>query len=196
MTVELTDRIEMAESDEITLDELYERLERMPVPEGYKVEIVEGSVHMTPQHWTHWEIIRKVLRQLEDQFGLDAKIGSDVRIDFPGHLNGFAPDLVKIADGAEPDSHGRFSAEDVELIVEVVSRATAANDYGPKLEAYAAAGVPAYLVVDPYTARCRLYTHPKGGGYGSELAVDFGEPVKITETSVEITIATDGLPRD
>ncbi|MGY1453363.1 Uma2 family endonuclease [Streptomyces sp. SS8] len=196
MTVELTDRIEMAESDETTLDELFERLERMPVPEGYKVEIVEGSVYMTPQRWTHWRIIRKVLRQLEDQFGLDAEIGSDVRIDFPGHLNGFAPDLVKITEGAVPDAQDRYSPDDVELVVEVLSRSTAANDHGPKLKAYAAAGVPAYLIVDPYGARCHLHTHPKDGGYGSELTVDFGEPVKITETSVELTIATDGFPRD
>lgn len=196
MTVELTDRIEMAESDETTLDELFERLERMPVPEGYKVEIVEGSVYMTPQRRTHWKIIRKVLRQLEDQFGLDAEIDSDVRIDFPGHLNGFAPDLAKIAEGAVPDARGHYSPGDVELIVEVLSRSTAANDHGPKLKAYAAAGVPAYLVVDPYGARCHLRTHPKDGGYGSELTVDFGEPVKITDTSVELTITTDGFPRD
>ncbi|MCW2868835.1 MAG: hypothetical protein JWL99_155 [Streptomyces oryziradicis] len=46
MTIELTDRIEMAESDELTLDDLFEMLERMPVPEGYKVEIVEGTVYV------------------------------------------------------------------------------------------------------------------------------------------------------
>ncbi|MEE1940395.1 Uma2 family endonuclease [Streptomyces sp. TRM 70361] len=176
MTVEPAGRIEMTGSGETTLDGLFERLERMPVPEGYKVEIVEGSVFMTPQCWTHWDIIRKVLRQLEDRFGPDTEIISDVRIDSPGRLNGFAPDLAKIVDGAEPGAHGRFSAEDVELVVEVVSRSTAANDYGPKPAAYATAGVPAYLVVDPYTARCRLFTHPKDGGYRSELTTDFGEP--------------------
>jgi hypothetical protein len=49
----MTDRTEMTEPDELTLDKLFERLERMPVPEGYKVEIVEGSVHISPQRWTH-----------------------------------------------------------------------------------------------------------------------------------------------
>jgi hypothetical protein len=43
MTV-LEDSIAMAESDNTsTLDETFERLEKMPVPEGYKVEIVEGT---------------------------------------------------------------------------------------------------------------------------------------------------------
>ena len=42
-------RIAMAESDNTsTLDEMFERLETMPVPEGYKVEIVEGTVYMSP----------------------------------------------------------------------------------------------------------------------------------------------------
>ncbi|MEU5594367.1 hypothetical protein [Streptomyces sp. NPDC020298] len=49
MTV-FEDRIAMAESDNTsTLDEMFERLETMPVPEGYKVEIVEGFVYMSPQ---------------------------------------------------------------------------------------------------------------------------------------------------
>ncbi len=43
MTV-LEDRIEMAESgDELTLDMMFEWLEKMPVPEGYKAEIVGGT---------------------------------------------------------------------------------------------------------------------------------------------------------
>ncbi|GAA2416783.1 hypothetical protein GCM10010420_53810 [Streptomyces glaucosporus] len=80
--------------------------------------------------------------------------------------------------------------------MEAVPRATAADDHGPKPEAYAAAGVPACLVVDPYTARCRLCTRPGDGGDGSEPAVGFGEPVRIIGTSAEATIATDGFPRD
>jgi hypothetical protein len=44
MTV-LEDRIEMADADANTkrLDEWFERLERMPVPEGHRVEIVGGN---------------------------------------------------------------------------------------------------------------------------------------------------------
>jgi hypothetical protein len=88
MTV-LDDRIEMADTDADTkrLDEWFERLERMPVPEGYKVEIVGGTVHMTPQRDTHWVIIRRIVRALEDRFGMKVKVFSDVRIDFhlPGH---------------------------------------------------------------------------------------------------------------
>ncbi|MGW1889971.1 hypothetical protein ACWCP6_06830 [Streptomyces sp. NPDC002004] len=66
MTV-LEDRIEMAENDAADpLDAWFERLEKMPVPEGYKVEIVGGSVFMTPQRDAHWEIIRWIVRAPEE----------------------------------------------------------------------------------------------------------------------------------
>ena len=88
MTV-VDDRIAMAVENTEHLDDWFESLERMPVPEGYKVEIVEGTVFMSPQRSMHWEIIRRIVRALEDTFGMHVKVFSDVRIDFPGHLNGF-----------------------------------------------------------------------------------------------------------
>ncbi|MFD6725827.1 Uma2 family endonuclease, partial [Streptomyces sp. NPDC060131] len=90
MTV-LDDRIAMAESDNTRrLDKMFERLERMPVPEGYKVEIVGGVVYTAPQRDIHWQTILEILWALEDHFGRrQARIFSDVRIDFPGYENGF-----------------------------------------------------------------------------------------------------------
>lgn len=68
MTVVDTDRIDMADiSDERTLDMMFEWLE--PVPEGFKVEIVEGTVHMSPQRDTHWEITFGILEQLRTTYG-------------------------------------------------------------------------------------------------------------------------------
>ncbi|RAJ65646.1 putative restriction endonuclease [Streptomyces sp. Amel2xB2] len=196
MTVELTDRTEMADSSELSLDALFELLERMPVPEGYKAEIVEGTVHMSPQRDAHWEIIRRIVRALEDRFGMDVKVKSDVRIDFPGHKNGFAPDVAKLRDAASPGEDGRWRYQDIEFVAEVISRGTGQNDYGPKLRTYAAAGVPVYLIADPYVGRCHLCTQPKGTAYRTELTVDFGTPVDLTATPLAMTLPTAGFPRD
>ncbi|MEN8650945.1 Uma2 family endonuclease [Streptomyces sp. 21So2-11] len=196
MTVELTDRIEMADSDELSLDELFERLEHMPVPEGYKVEIVEGTVYMSPQRDTHWEIIRRIVRALEDRFGMGVRVKSDVRMDFAGHNNGFAPDVVKLSDEAEKSEQGRWHYRDIEFVAEVISRDTALNDYGKKKDAYAACGVPVYLIADPYQGKCHLYTSPKGGEYQTELAVNFGTSVDLTGTAVDLTLETGDFPRD
>ncbi|MFE4607987.1 Uma2 family endonuclease [Streptomyces niveus] len=197
MTVVETDRIAMAdESDELTLDSLFGSLEAMPVPEGYKVEIVGGTIIMSPQRDTHWAIIRRIVRALEDRFGMDVTALSDVRIDFPGHLNGFAPDVAKLADGAGKDAKGKWHANDVRFVAEVLSRSTALNDYGPKKTAYATAGVPVYLIVDPYIGRCHVYTEPKEGEYAVDRTINFGEEIDLTGTDVDLVIKTDGFPRD
>ena len=103
MTV-LEDRIAMADADanNLSLDEWFERLERMPVPEGYRVEIVGGNVYMTPQRTNHWEIIFEIAQTLRNRFGKGRKVLSDVRIDFPGHANGFCPDVVLFKESAKP----------------------------------------------------------------------------------------------
>jgi Uma2 family endonuclease len=197
MTV-LEDRIEMADADANTkrLDEWFERLERMPVPEGFRVEIVGGNVHMTPQRDTHWEIIRRIVRAIEDRFGMDVRVFSDVRIDFPGHENGFCPDVVKLKVSATKDDEGHWRYQDVEFVAEVISKGTAANDYGPKKAAYALAEVPVYVIADPYQGRCHIYTHPKGDDYATETKVAFGDTMDLTGTVVGLTLTTDEFPRD
>lgn len=195
MTV-LEDRIEMARSSgELTLDMMFEWLERMPVPEGYKVEIVEGNIYMAPQRDTHWEIILDLVEQLRAKYPRK-RVKSDVRIDYPGHLNGFASDVTVMTEDAEKRPGGLWRHEDVEFVAEVISKKTAANDYGPKKDAYAAAEVPVYLVVDPYTGRWHLYTQPKDGEYRGELTFDFGDEIDLTGTLVDLVLKTDEFPRD
>lgn len=197
MTV-LEDRIAMADADANTerLDEWFERLERMPVPEGFRVEIVGGNVYMTPQRDTHWEIIRRFLWAIEDRFGRRVTVFTDVRIDFPGHQNGFCPDIAKLRDSAKKDDEGRWRYQDVEFVAEVISEGTAANDYGPKKTAYAVAEVPVYVVADPCQGRCYVYTEPKDGDYENRRPVDFGTDIDLTGTVIDLILKTDDFPRD
>jgi Uma2 family endonuclease len=195
MTV-LEDRIEMAnESKGLTLDTLFEHLERMPVPEGYKVEIVEGAIFMSPQRDTHWEIIADLYEQLRTKYPRK-RVKSDVRVDYPGYLNGFASDVTLMAEGASKPDTGYWRCQDVQFVAEVISRGTAPNDYGPKKTAYALAEVPVYLIADPYQGKCHLYTQPKDGEYISELSVTFGADIDMTDTVLGLTLKTDEFPRD
>ncbi|MEV5235125.1 Uma2 family endonuclease [Streptomyces pseudogriseolus] len=194
MTV-LEDRIEMAESgDELTLDMMFEWLEKMPVPEGYKAEVVGGHVFMTPQRDTHWDIIADIYDQLRAE-NPRKRLKSDVRIDYPGHLNGFASDVTLLAEGAAKNDKGRWRCEDVVFIAEVISQKTADNDYGPKKGAYATAGVPVYLIVDPYTAEWHLHTLPQDGVYHAVVSFPFGQEVDLTRTAVGLVLKTDEFPR-
>ncbi|MFF7881944.1 Uma2 family endonuclease [Streptomyces sp. NPDC007896] len=192
MTVVENDRIAMATINEQTLDELFAQ---MIVPEGFKAEIVEGAIYMSPQRDVHWETILLIVEMLRDHFKRRAKVLSDVRVDFPGHLNGFCPDVAKLRDGSEKDAEGRWRYQDVEFIAEVISKDTARNDYGPKKTAYALAEVPVYLIADPYQGRCHVYTQPKDGEYVTETTVSFGGDVDLTAT-LGLTLKTDEFPRD
>ncbi|WP_129308439.1 Uma2 family endonuclease [Streptomyces sp. L2] len=195
MTV-LEDRIAMAESDtENMLDEMFDRLEKMPVPEGYKVEIVEGTVYMSPQRDTHWEIILDIVEQLRPKYPRK-RIKSDVRLDYPGHLNGFATDVTVMVEGAEKTETGHWRYQDVEFVAEVISKGTAANDYGPKKTAYATAEVPVFVIADPYQRRCHIYTQPKEGDYEIETTVPFGSDLDLTHTVVGLILKTDEFPHD
>jgi Uma2 family endonuclease len=195
MTV-LEDRTAMADANTKSLDEWFERLERMPVPEGFRVEIVEGNVFMTPQRNTHWQVIRRILQALERRFGEDVLVFTDVRVDFPGQENGFCPDVAMLKDGAETDRTGHWRYQDVEFVAEVISKGTAANDYGPKRTAYAEAVVPVYVIADPYQGRCHIYTDPKDGDYADPVRVDFGTDIDLTGTVVDLVLKTDDFPRD
>ncbi|WNM35991.1 Uma2 family endonuclease [Streptomyces sp. Li-HN-5-11] len=194
MTV-LEDRIEMADADAKSLDEWFERLERMPVPEGYRVEIVGGNVFMTPQRDTHWNITFRIAGAVAAKFGME-RVFSDVRIDFPGHKNGFCPDVALLKDSAKKDDKGHWRYQDVDFVAEVISQGTAANDYGPKRIAYAEAEVPLYVIADPYQGRCHVYTDPKDGDYADPVKVDFGTDIDLTGTVVDLVLKTDAFPRD
>lgn len=82
------------------------------------------------------------------------------------------------------------------FVAEVVSRETAANDYGRKKHTYATAEVPAYLIVDPYTGEWHLHTLPEDGEYHSTVSFGFGEDIDLTGTVVGLTLKTDDFPRD
>ncbi|MFE7571955.1 Uma2 family endonuclease [Streptomyces sp. NPDC057539] len=196
MTVIEIDRIAMAdESDELTLDRMFQALEEMPVPEGTKVEIVRGNIFMSPQRQVHWEITLDIIEQLRATYPRK-RLASDVRIDFPGHLNGFCADVAALSDESVKDPKGRWRYQDVEFIGEVISKRTAVNDYGPKKAIYAAAQVPVYLIADPYTGRCHIYTEPKEGEYTDERTTTFGKEIDLTATVVGLTLKTDEFPRD
>ncbi|MFI6768341.1 Uma2 family endonuclease [Streptomyces sp. NPDC050355] len=191
-----SDGIEMAEPTENQrrLDELFEWLET--APEGYRIEIVGGEIFMSPQRNVHWQTIRQILRALEDRFGMDVLVTSDVRVDFPGQENGFCPDVAKFADGAKEDGEGRWHYQDIEFIAEVVSKGTAPNDYGPKKAIYAEAEIPVYVIADPYAGRCRVFTDPQDGDYKGDITVPYGDPIDLTATVVGLTISTAEFPRD
>lgn len=191
-----TDRTDMADADTSGLEEEMALLERMTIPEGYKAEIVEGAVVVSPQRKTHWRIIELVLLQLKESYGRRANTLSDVLLALPGRGNGFAPDLLKLSDAVDLDGPDEWSYRDVEFVLEVISRETRDNDHGTKRRAYALAGVPVYLIADPYTGKCHAFGRPEGETYENELTVKFGEDLDLAPLGMSLRLETEDFPRD
>ncbi|MGW7246147.1 Uma2 family endonuclease [Streptomyces decoyicus] len=183
------------EAGSAELDDLFDRLDQRHIPEGYKVEIVEGTICMARQRGTHRETLADIYEQLRTRYPRK-RLLSDVRIDFPGCLNGFAPGLVALAEGATTNDKDQPRYQDIEFVAEVVSQGTAAHDYGPKKRAYALAEVPVYVVADPGAGRCRVFTRPQDGDHRADLTLAYGQPIDLTDTVVDIALSTEEFPRD
>ncbi|GHF51253.1 hypothetical protein GCM10010218_36000 [Streptomyces mashuensis] len=177
------------------LEEMFELLYSI-TPELFHSEIVGGAICMVPKRNVHSVIVTSVFRQLMRCSGPGAEVVYDVRLDLPGWRNAFAPDVYKLSAGARPDARGEWRYQDVEFVLEVITRGTAENDYGKKKDAYAAGEIPVYLIADPYTGECQVHTDPRDGAYQHVRTVPFGEKVDLTDTVVGMTLETDRFPRD
>lgn len=180
--------------DSAELDAMFEEIEHLNLPADYRVEIIEGEILINPQRKVHATIIRLLTRALEDTLGRKANILWDVRVDFPGHLNGFAPDVALVKEGAEEDDAGNHDYRDVEFVAEVVSRGSRRADYEAKLNVYAVAGVPTYLIADPMSGAVHVYHDPREGRYVDEVVYMFGSTFTLPHPKV--TIDTSNWPRD
>ena len=74
------------------------------------------------------------------------------------------PDVMVLHADA-PRSATRMAAEHVLLAVEVVSPTSTERDWITKPRAYARAGIPAMLIIDPQRRAMALLTQPVVGGY-------------------------------
>lgn len=101
------------------------------------------------------------------------------------------PDLV-VADETIAD-RPRVWGSDVELVVEVVSPSSILTDWVHKRSEYAAAGVPAYLVIDVQseTPRIALFDHVEGEDYADP--VGDGRSVVLHLGGRDIPVALDDL---
>lgn len=100
------------------------------------------------------------------------------------------PDLVVLERGAGP-GHGRLMpSEVITLLVEVASKTSVTRDYGVKRSIYAAAKIPAYIIIDPIMAQSVLLTEPVGHGedadYRRQRITKFGDPTPLEPLGIEL----------
>jgi Uma2 family endonuclease len=185
----------MTAVDERRMAEAAEFFENFEPPEGFKVELLRGEiVMMAGPDWVHNTIVQSVQDQIPSDRWHRVQT-QDVAI--PGETSEPQPDLVVVERGAFKGPGRLVPAPVVTMVVEVVSKSSADRDYKLKRSMYAAGRIPAYLILDPFTARCVLLTDPAGAGddadYRGQHTSKFGEPVWIE--ALELSLDTTDFQR-
>jgi Uma2 family endonuclease len=147
-------------------------------------ELVEGVVYdVTPEYNRHMRTVMHVFRRLDAVFrdDLTCNTGS-VRV---SALSLFAPDVFVLDGGVPLDPEDAVPVGAVKLVVEV-SVTTQRRDRGPKLIAYAKAGVPEVWLIDPRPEVGELvrYRDPDGASYRTVDRFEVGENAADLDVAV------------
>ena len=129
---------------------------------------------------------------LREAFGPEriALPGSEVAIGRQdGRCTVRIPDAMLLRRASDPTAH-RHQVSEIALVVEVVSPSSVETDWLVKREEYAAAGIPAYLVIDPHgeQPRMALFDRLGDGRYADPLHDGSRAVLTVGETTVEVRL--------
>ncbi|MFI1365737.1 Uma2 family endonuclease [Streptomyces griseochromogenes] len=138
------------------LDEVvWQAWKAMELPEGYRAEIIEGAIEVSPTgRYSHSQIVF-LLKEALGEFlrGGDFAARNDTNIIHENRA--WVPDLFIVARDAEryvTDDGLGLAAAGVRVVFEVVSPGKRSQDRDrvKKRREYARAGIPVYVIIDDY----------------------------------------------
>ncbi|MFI6578317.1 Uma2 family endonuclease [Nocardiopsis sp. NPDC050513] len=170
--------------------------DHLDVPPGFRVEVLEGAIVMSPTpSRKHAGVLSRLTVQLVEQLPHDRSMAQVCSVEAPDGEDYAIPDLMIIPDVLMDDDGWLVSPDDVDCVVEVVSPGNAANDTKVKPSLYARWRIPLYLIIDPRNATTRLYWDPKDGEYQARHDSGFGTDVVLPEPLKDVRIDTSVFPR-
>ncbi|MCT7351241.1 Uma2 family endonuclease [Streptomyces sp. 15-116A] len=175
-------------------EELLDVLDELNVPDGYQAEIVRGSIVVSP--WSkgyYLEVMELVCDQLRPHLpeGHRISYGPFLYV-FPGSESAYGPDIHAADRRTHKTVSNRLDGEGLSFVAELTSDSTRKDDLTGKVEVYAKAGVPVYLVLDMQNEQATVFWSPSGSGYEGRLTKSFGERLDIPEP-LNCTLDTSGF---
>ncbi|MBN0047095.1 Uma2 family endonuclease [Streptomyces actuosus] len=165
----------------------------MKLPKAVKLLFDQGRLYMSPVTEAHSEADDSIRLQLAEQLGGESGLHVTRDKGVLPERDGYTPepDVLVVDAGALGPGDAFVDQKHVHFVAESVSRSTVGQDYGRKLNQYAARGIPTYLIVDVLTGECVLYQAPKGDEYTSAVPYRFGEEIDFSLAGAAVTVRTD-----
>ncbi|GAA3748761.1 Uma2 family endonuclease [Spinactinospora alkalitolerans] len=170
----------MVEPDEFTALEL--AADQVEVPQGYRVEIIEGKILVSASPaGIHALLVRQVRLQLERILPSGMVTAENVTVALPVTSQRYIPDLVVCPEELLDTEEWTFPANEVLLALEVTSRWNADIDREVKPMGYAFDDVGHYLLVDRGNRSVTLFSEPEKDAYRRRMTVPFGEALPLPD---------------
>ncbi|GAA0904886.1 Uma2 family endonuclease [Streptomyces thermoalcalitolerans] len=152
-------------------------------PEGWRVELIEGDIHVTPPaNGEHEEIVSELSGQVRDhRKDLGRYTGIGLFVPGASKSGKVEPDLVLAPKGSFADQEEYHDPSPVLMVVEVTSPSTGDNDRRKKILGYARAGIPVYLLIDREAGQVVVHSQPEGDKYTSRVAYELSAVVPLPE---------------
>ncbi|MFK0107653.1 Uma2 family endonuclease [Streptomyces sp. NPDC091217] len=159
----------------------------LDTPEGFRAELIEGEIVVTPPPDGDHEdyiglIVNQVIRrsrtdmQFSGNKGLKLKKGGNCPKDHLIPDGTFAPMKLRLYRGADP----WMPSDGVAMVLEVTSTKPKA-DREAKRRCYARAAIPLYLLVDRDASSITLFSDPEHEDYRQHCTLPLGKPLALPE---------------
>lgn len=160
-------------------DPVLEAFLDLTVPEGYRAELIEGEIVVTPPpDGDHEDITATLGLQIARKSAAELYTAGTKGLITP--LGRFIPDAAIGPVGTFRGMDSWAAPDGVVMVAEVTS-IRPEKDRGPKRRGYAAAEIPLYLLVDRTNGTVTLYGEPRDGDYDQSTRVPFGKQLDLPE---------------
>ncbi|MET7692732.1 Uma2 family endonuclease [Streptomyces sp. NPDC005483] len=169
-------------------------LDELNVPDGYKAEIIRGSIVVSPWSKGYYNrVMRSVCSQLEPHLPEGHIIDrAPFLFVIPGLERAYGPGIHAAHEQTYDTDSNRLDGEGLSFVAELTSGSTREDDLTDKVETYGKCGVPVYMVLNMQKKQAIVFGSPSSNGYEVRFTKPFGEKLQIPEP-FDCTLDTTGF---